>query len=154
IAFDMVQRFEEMGDEVGFFGVFDTYPEENTTVPWLHRMYIYQRTLAMLWRQPPAGTTRSARSRLARVWRPGLSRLRPDVPVQGPTLRPDKAGIEAWEERRFPGPSWIPPKVKAHIDLFRVKKTSYWHVRDAEFGWGARTLNAVDVHIVGCDHDT
>jgi amino acid adenylation domain-containing protein len=154
IAFDMVQRLEEQGDEVGFFGVFDTWPEENTTIRWLHQLYTYQRTLQMLWRQPPEESYRYLRSRAGRLARTVIARVRPKAQVQGPVIRPRREQGEAWEVRMFPGPSWVPPKVKAHIDLFRVKKLVYWRVRDPEFGWGSRTTNGVDVHVIGGDHNT
>src|SRR5581483_8628357 len=69
IAFDMVRTLERRGEDVKFFGVFDTWPEENTSVWWLHRMYIYDRTLRMYWRQGGAvavyGYLRSRTSRFA-----------------------------------------------------------------------------------------
>jgi thioesterase domain-containing protein len=108
----------------------------------------------MLWRQPPEESYRYLRSRAGRLARTVIARVRPKAQVQGPVIRPRREQGEAWEVRMFPGPSWVPPKVKAHIDLFRVKKLVYWRVRDPEFGWGSRTTNGVDVHVIGGDHNT
>jgi amino acid adenylation domain-containing protein len=154
IAFEMARRLEDEGQTIAFFGVFDTWPEENTSVRWLHRVFIYERTLRVAWSQGPEELYGYLRSRTGRVARTLLARVRPKAPVRGPVLRPLAAEGSPWDARMWPGPSFVPPRVKAHIDLFRTKSRDYWRVDDAEFGWGSRTSGGVDIHIIGGNHAT
>ncbi|MFT3764371.1 MAG: amino acid adenylation domain-containing protein [Minicystis sp.] len=154
IAFDMVRRLEDEGQKIAFFGVFDTWPEENTSVRWLHRVFIYERTLRVAWLQGPDELYRYLRSRAGRVVRTVLSRVRPKAPIKGPGLRPLRAEGSPWDVRMWPGPSFVPPRVKAHIDLFRTRKKDYWRIDDPEFGWGSRTAGGVDIHLIGGNHAT
>ena len=65
-----------------------------------------------------------------------------------------QTGKSAADERMFPGPSFVPPRVRCRIDVFRTPRQPYWRIADAELGWGTRTTGGVDVHDIDGEHDT
>jgi amino acid adenylation domain-containing protein len=151
IAFDMVRRLEHAGEDVKFFGIFDTWPEENTSVRWLHRIFMRERTLRWVHARGELGTY--LRSRTSRALRRLVSGIVPRLSEEraaGPVAPQENP----WDARMWPGPAFVPPCVTTRIVLFRVRRSNYWRINDPEFGWGLRTSGGVDVHFIGGDHLT
>ncbi|APR77522.1 Peptide synthetase [Minicystis rosea] len=149
VAFDMVRRLEDEGQRVGFFGVFDAWPEENTSVRFWHRVFVHERALRAAWGEGPDELLRYVRARAGDVVRSVIAR----VHAEGSSA---PIGVEggAWDVRLWPGPSFVPPRVEAHIDVFRTRTRDYFRIDDPELGWGNRTAGGVDIHFIGGDHMT
>ncbi len=147
VAFEMARLLEAEGERVAVLGVLDTWPEENTSDPFLHALYIYDRKSRDVLRTPLSQQIAFVKRRSAKAVRDLTRRLRAPRGNGAPRRSP-------WDGRLFPGPSFVPPTVRCRIDVFRTRSQPYWRIADRELGWGARTVGGVDVHYIEGDHET
>jgi thioesterase domain-containing protein len=134
---------------MALLGMLDAWPEENTSDELLHTLFIYERTLRALLRQDLPTQLAFLKDRTQKRLREALNHIFGDAPA-----RADRIKASLWHARRFPGESFVPPKVSCRIDVFRTLHQPYWRVTDRELGWGSRTTGGVDVHYIDGDHDT
>ncbi len=149
IAFEMTRRLEAEGQRLALLGMLDTWPEENTSDRFLHSVFMRQRKLRSVMRQSGSEQlaffvqrTRKALRDLGNLFLPPARRA------------PGRPRMSPWDVRMFPGRSFVPPRVRCRIDVFRTPVQPYWRVEDRELGWGERTTGGVDVHYIRGDHDT
>ncbi|MEP7121256.1 MAG: amino acid adenylation domain-containing protein [Byssovorax sp.] len=157
IAFVMTRQLEAAGQEVAFLGIMDAWPEENTRRPLLNWAYKYYckvtNVLNMSWPNKQQFIRRNITRLTGRV-RPNRS-VAPSPKAGGAPVRTAEfnATTEAlWQERIFPGPSFVAPQVDASITVFRVKDQPVWRIKDEGLGWSTRTRGTIDLHYVGGVH--
>src|SRR5437764_9829451 len=111
----MVRQLEGAGDEVAFWGVLDTWTEENTRVRWkFHVSELWQRIVER---------------RVAPVVRmtKGIFNRKPFAAPFDTVSSPAPAAHQGRREmyaRYWPGSFFAPPVCQAQIIVFRVKKQS------------------------------
>ncbi len=155
IAFTMARVLEADGQRVALLAMLDAWPQENTNRRFLHLVHVYERRLrevAALSRDEQLALVRKTISTtLARL---GANRVPGSPWVLSPEAPSDAApsASNPWDERIFPGPSFVPPRVKARIAVFRLKDQPYWRIRDEQLGWGDCTTGGVEVHTVSGEH--
>jgi thioesterase domain-containing protein/acyl carrier protein len=142
IAFTMTRLLEAEGEEVALLAMFDAWPEENTRRRLLHQVFLYQKSLRESLDEGLPTLARRLVHKAARALRRG--RLDDEA----------AANRALWNERIFPGPDFVPPRVNAPIAVFAVDEQPYWRVRDESLGWASRTRAPVRIHRVEGDHRT
>ena len=153
IAFVMTRQLEAAGQKVAFLGMMDAWPEENTRRRLLNWVFMYDRKLRNF-----LALTRPKKERFVHQTMTRLSlRLRPnrrgERASEARTEVARQAAFDAttqalWDERVFPGPTFVPPQVDAPITVFRVKDQPYWRIKDEQLGWSDRTRGGVELHHV------
>ena len=43
--------------------------------------------------------------------------------------------------------------IACKIFLFRIRDQPYWRIKDEACGWGSRTSEGVEIHMIAGDHD-
>jgi thioesterase domain-containing protein len=157
IAFVMTRQLEEAGQKVAFLGMMDAWPEENTRRRLVNFVSKYYSKVKDFMAMTPPNREKYLKQTIARI---GL-RLRPKrarAQVSEATNEvARRAAFEAttqalWDERVFPGPGFVPPKVDVPITVFRVKEQPPWRIKDERLGWSDRTRGGVDLHHVDGVH--
>ena len=144
IGFEMVRQLESLGEEVAFWGVLDTWTEENTRVRWRFHLHEFvQWTLKVHARQIARMAT-------------GLFRSKPIVEPAAPAINLDsrRPGRKVMYAKYWPGNSFIPPVCHAPITVFRVRSQSWFRIRDHALGWSNRTCAHVTCVLVPGEHMT
>ena len=153
IAFVMTRQLEAAGQKVAFLGMMDAWPEENTRRRLLNWVFMYDRKLRnflALTRPKKERFVHQTMTRLSLRVRPNrrgerASEARTEVARQAAF---DATTQALWDERVFPGPTFVPPQVNAPITVFRVKDQPYWRIKDEQLGWSDRTRGGVELHHV------
>jgi amino acid adenylation domain-containing protein len=157
IAFVMTRQLEAAGQRVAFLGMMDAWPEENTRSRTLNWLFAYDRQLRDFMRQQRKKKQSLLRQALDRVvgrvrsklWGAEPSKVRAEVQRAAAF---DATTRALWDERVFPGPSFVPPRVNAPITVLRVKDQPYWRIKDERLGWSDRTNATVDLHYLDGQH--
>ncbi len=162
IAFAMAQSLEADGQEIALLAMLDAWPEENTRDPFLNDIVHYEGSIRRFFRRVQGknvgyflGQLKSALVHF--VKNPTLLKsVKPTrAPAPAQTGAPSAPSADdLWLMRHFPGPDFVPPKVRCDITVFRVKKQPYWRIRDQRLGWGTRSEGEVEAHMIAGDHDT
>lgn len=145
IGFEMVRQLESLGEEVAFWGVLDTWTEENTRVRWRFHLHEF-----VQW------TLKVHAGQIARM-ATGLFRSKPSVEPAAPATNPGsglRPGRKVMYAKYWPGTSFIPPACRAPITVFRVESQSWFRVRDHALGWSNRTRAHVTCVLVPGEHMT
>jgi thioesterase domain-containing protein len=136
VAQKMILQLEREGEEVAFLAIVDTWVRENTQIKLLWALDYYVQRLRY-WR------TRPLDEQLATLRRTVARRISPRK----------KVGGSGWERAFWPGESFQPPRFRAPVLLFkRPRQPYYYHLRDPQMGWGARSLGGVEIVEIGCGH--
>ena len=157
IAFVMTRQLEAAGQRVAFLGMMDAWPEENTRSRTMNWLFTYDRQLRnfmRLQRRKKQSFLRQALDRVVgrvrgKLWGTEHSKARAQA-MQADASEAMTGAL--WDERVFPGPSFVPPRVNAPITVLRVKEQPYWRIKDERLGWGDRTNRTVDLHYVDGEH--
>jgi thioesterase domain-containing protein/SAM-dependent methyltransferase len=144
IAFQMARQLEEKGQEVALLAMMDAWPEENTQNRLLHQVFIYEKRLRWLAEQ-------ERKVQLGFVAHKARGLFRRLLRVEKAAPRPEK---NPWDERIFPGRSFVPTTVDCKITVFRVTQQPYWRIRDEYLGWRSRTKATAETLLVPGDHFT
>jgi amino acid adenylation domain-containing protein len=162
IAFTMAQSLEADGQEVALLAMLDAWPEENTRDPFLNDIVHYEGSIRRFLKRVQGKSAGYLFEQLKGavvhfVKRPTVLKsvkpMRAPAPSPGGAATPPSAD-DLWLMRHFPGPDFVPPKVRCDITVFRVKKQPYWRIRDDRLGWGPRSEGEVEAHVIAGDHDT
>ncbi len=159
IAFVMTRQLEAAGQKVAFLGMMDAWPEENTRRRFVNFASKYYQKLTDFLAMTPPKKQKYVKQMLGRL----AARIRPkrqNEPASNAAARDEATRAASfaattqalWDERVFPGPSFVPPKVDAPITVFRVKEQPPWRIKDERLGWGDRTRGGVDLHHVDGVH--
>ena len=156
IAFVMTRQLEAVGQKVALLGVMDAWPEENTRRRYHNWLYKYDRKLRKFLDLAPEKREAFLRSFLARMVGRARGSLA-DAPTRAHVEEMREATVEAtksvlWDERVFPGPSFVPPQVDAPITVLRVQQQPYWRIKDESLGWSDRTRGGIDLHYLAGEH--
>lgn len=134
IAEQMVLELESQGDEIGFFGIIDTFVMEHSHIRWLEQLDSFLCHWQNVARLPLSAQATHYIQAIKKSLRQMLSRkAEPPNP---------------WAKVLWPGKEFQPRQFNAPILLFRKPKQPYYKVRDREMGWGARSLSGVKICIV------
>ncbi|MFT3766066.1 MAG: amino acid adenylation domain-containing protein [Minicystis sp.] len=142
IAFAMARMIEAEGGRVGMFGVFDTWPDENTRRPLLNRVFLAQQSVEALAKLPPQKLAGEIFGKLGRVARRLTAGRAPG----------EEMSTKRWDNRNFPGAAFVPPQLRCRITVFRTQRQPYWRIDDDALGWRARTTNGVDIRTIAGVH--
>jgi thioesterase domain-containing protein/acyl carrier protein len=158
IAFEMARLLGEEGEEVGFLGILDAFPIENTRrfLPTVIRMFGQRarKRLARLAELRGVALAREAQRAVASAPAALVSALR-SLPFMRRAPSADEAhGLERLEQQYWPGPDFVPPAIACTITVFRVAHQPWWRIADPELGWGPWTTRGVEVHHVPGEHTT
>jgi thioesterase domain-containing protein len=135
IAQEMTLQLEAEGEEVGFVAIFDTWVLENSQIRALWAVDYYSQRFRNF-RAIPLG------EKLATVRR-----------FFGKTNESSTADVlNGWKDVYWPGEDFQEPRFKAPILLFKRPRQPYFYVKDAEMGWGARSLGGVEICEIDCGH--
>jgi thioesterase domain-containing protein len=134
IAEQMVLELEAQGQEVGFFGIIDTFVLQHSDIPWLaylessriRRRYVSQLPLMA----QVTHYKQAAKNRLHRI----VSR--------------ETEPFSPWVKAFWPGKEFQPKQFRAPVILFKRLKQPYFKVKDHEMGWGSRSLSGTEVRII------
>jgi amino acid adenylation domain-containing protein len=157
IAFVMTRQLEAMGQKVALLGVMDAWPEENTRRRYHNWIYNYDRKLRGFLELTKPQKEAFLRATVARVFGRAKSTLVGVGPTRARVEEMREATAEAtkqvlWDERVFPGPSFVPPRVDAPITVLRVRKQPYWRIKDRRLGWSDRTRGGIDLRYLAGEH--
>src|SRR5205085_643502 len=132
---EMVVQLERQGQEVGFFGILDTWVLENSQIQWRWRLNYYRKRLLRL---------RDMRlsERIPVLKKAILTNLQ-----AGPS-----AAASSWRRAYWPGKDFKPPRFRAPVLLFRRPEQQFHYIDDTEMGWGERSLHGVEIHMVDFRH--
>jgi amino acid adenylation domain-containing protein len=156
IAYAIAQQLEAKGEEVGLVAMLDAWPWENTHVKALFRLHNMDMRIYRMGLLRKAGRTDLI---VARAKMFAAKRLRALAAVAtgqkgAAPAQPQVNRQTVFEARMFPGPDFEPPRIKARIGVFRVRKQPYWRVRSYQLGWLDRTTGGVEVHLIAGEHMT
>ena len=158
IAFVMTRQLEAVGQEVALLGMMDAWPEENTRRRYHNWVFNYDRMLRRFLELSAQEKGEFARATLTRVLGRAKRNLERIAPRRARVEAAREIALQAtrqvlWQERVFPGPSFVPPQVDARITVLRVKQQPYWRVKDDLLGWSSRTRGGVELHYVAGKHE-
>jgi len=136
---EMILQLERSGQEVGFFAILDTWPLQNTMVPWKWKIDYYTTRLRHAGKLPASDWLRAGREVLDR------RRERQSSPRS--STRP------TWGQIYWPGPAFELPRFRAPVVLFKRPRQPFFYVADREMGWGLRSSAGVELHEINLDHD-
>ncbi len=143
VAEEMILQLERAGQKVGFFAILDTWPLQNTMVPWKWKIDYYSARLRHAGKLPAADWLRAGREVLDHK----LDRKRVRESPQNSPTRP------TWGQLYWPGADFQHPHFRAPVLLFKRPKQPFFYVSDREMGWGQRTLGGVELHEIDLDHE-
>jgi thioesterase domain-containing protein len=143
IAEEMILQLERTGQKVGFFAILDTWPLQNTMVPWKWKIDYYSARLRHAGKLPASDWLRAGRDIVNRK-RTRESSARSS---QQESIRP------TWGQLYWPGPEFRPPRFSAPVVLFKRPRQPFFYVSDREMGWGQRSLAGVELHEIDLDHE-
>jgi amino acid adenylation domain-containing protein len=134
IAQEMILQLEAEGEQVALFAIFDTWVLENSQVRLLWVVDYYLGRI----RKFPQLRSEEQRATLQRL----LQRVtrRNTLPKSG------------WGKRYWPDEMFKPPRFRAPVILFKRSRQPYYYIRDAEMGWGARSVSGVEICEMNCGH--
>ncbi|MGI8771193.1 MAG: condensation domain-containing protein [Acidobacteriaceae bacterium] len=139
IAERMVQMLEARGEEVGMFGIIDTWVVENRYVRWLARFDSMGRRLWEASRLP-------IHAQLSLYPRAIARRLRSIVQRDPHTTNP-------WDRAYYPAKDFRPKQFHAPVLLFKRRKQPYFCTRDPQMGWGLRSVTGVEIYPIDGAHE-
>ena len=145
IAFEMVRQLEDAGEEIAFFGILDTWPDENTRYKSLFFADLALRRLQKRDGLTIKNAVEKFRSKLLRRTVSG-----PRSSAQEPQLRLTKTLVQ----RYWPGKDFCPPSCSSAITVFKVERQNWFRKRDRKLGWADRTSAGVKVEKIPGDHFT
>jgi surfactin family lipopeptide synthetase A len=169
IAFAMARQLEAAGQKVGLLAMMDAWPEENSRNKLLQRVWDYDWRFQVFWQLDRKKKEQYLRLVAGKLLSP-LERLLPKAALPAPATAAKTASTPAqqaaqaaraakaaevrrlFDERMFPGPSFVPPKVSCPITVLRVRDQPYFRINDEKLGWGDRTTGPVDVYDVDGTH--
>jgi thioesterase domain-containing protein/acyl carrier protein len=135
IAQEMALQLEAAGEEVGFLAIFDTWVLENTQIRALWAVDYYSQRFRNFRTVPLAEKLAAVRKFF----------LKTNGANNGDVLK-------GWKDVYWPGEDFQEPQFKAPILLFKRPRQPYFYVKDAEMGWGARSLGGVEICEIDCGH--
>lgn len=137
IAEQMVLELEAQQEEVGFFGIIDTFVSQYSDIRWLARLESF----------------RVRRQYLSQM--PLLSQIFHYKKVVQNRLRRfflhEPAPPNQWTEAAWPGKDFQPWKFRAPVILFKRPKPPYFKIKDPAMGWRSRSLSGVKICTVNRD---
>lgn len=133
IAQEMVLQLESIGEEVGFFAIFDTWVLENSQIPFLWAIDYYMDRMRTFRQLPVRQQAETVQRTFKRLVRRNRSRTE-------------------WGQAYWPGETFEQPAFAAPVLLFKRPRQPYYYVRDPEMGWGARSRGGVEICEVRCGH--
>ena len=139
IAEQMVLELEAQGYEVGLFMIIDTWVQQNRRIHWLYLVDAYWNRFRSVPQMPW--------SVQLPIYREVLQKFVLHIVGRNPR-RPSP-----WEQANFPGKDFRPRQFRAPVLLFKVHKQPYYHVRDPELGWSARSTGGVQICLLEGTHD-
>ena len=136
IGEQIVLRLEALGEDVGFFAIFDTWVMEHSQNRWLWKIYYYGQRLQEL---------------------KGLNFT--ELLVTGKEILQDKIQILTgrksartdWPQTYWPE-HFVAAQFNAPVILFKRPQQPFYYVKDSQLGWGARTRSGVEIHEVDLNH--
>ncbi len=149
LAFEMTRLLHASGRRVALIVILDTWPWENTYRPLLHRVHVAGQRLSKVPREERMKTVlKMIPSAVRKV--AALGAMAAAGGAEG-TSRPARPRTP-FEERMYPGPDFVAPKIDAPLTVFRVKRQPFWRVHDPHLGWGDRTTESITVHEIPGTH--
>jgi len=136
---EMILQLERDEQDVGFFAVLDTWPLQNTMVPWKWKIDYYYARLRNAGQLPPSDWLRAGREVLDRR--------------RGKEASPKSSNRPTWMQVYWPGPEFQPPRFRAPVLLFKRPRQPFFYIADREMGWVQRTLGGVELHDIQLDHE-
>ena len=136
---EMILQLERSGQQVGFFAILDTWPLQNTMVPWKWKIDYYATRLRHAGKLPARDWLRSGREVLDR------RRQKESSPRQ--SSRP------TWGQIYWPGREFKPHKFRAPVVLFKRPRQPFFYINDRAMGWSQRCLSKVELHEMELDHE-
>ena len=137
IAFDMARLLEMQGEKVALLAIFDTWVIENSQRPIMWNIAYYSQRF----RQFATLSLSDKTTMVAKAIRNKFERW------FGLRSRHNE-----WKAFYWPPENFSPAKYGGPITLFKVPKQPYYYIRDPFMGWGTRTTDVVDVHLVDAKH--
>jgi thioesterase domain-containing protein len=134
IAQEMIFQLESQGEEVALFTIFDTWVLENSQVRLLWFVDYYLQRIRNFPRLPLS----EKRATVQRVFKRLAGR--------------NGSGKTVWTQTYWPGPDFRARQFRTPVLLFKRPRQPYFHVRDPEMGWGARSTGGVTICEVNCGH--
>ncbi len=141
IAQEMVLQLEADGEDVSLFAIFDTWVLENSQIRALGAIDYYVRRLRRLQQLSLQQKTAAVRRTIRRWFAHGLDGSEAIATATG----------DGWKDV-FPGKDFQPPQFRAPVLLFKRPRQPYYRIRDAQMGWGTRSLTGVEVCTIDCGH--
>jgi amino acid adenylation domain-containing protein len=145
ISFEMVRQLERVGEQVAFFGVLDTWPEENTRRRFLYYTDVMMNQLARVNLRILFRLFGEAAAKLSR--KPADNSVSTDK-------APTRSSGKSMKELYWPGRDFVPPVCSAPITVFRLDKQFWYRVKDEKLGWGNRSTSAVMARRIPGEHMT
>jgi thioesterase domain-containing protein len=139
IAERMVHMLEAKEQEVGIFGIIDTWVIENRYVRWLARLDSMRHRLFDVSRLPAPVQISFYRRAIVR-------RLRS-------ILRREQDHFNPWDRAYYPAKNFRPKQFRAPVMLFKRAKQPYFCSNDPQLGWGLRTVTGVEIHLINGAHE-
>ena len=134
IAFDMARILEGRGEEVALLAIFDTWVIENSQNRFLWKIDYYSRRIRDFLRM----SVPDKRQMILKWLRDRINRR-----ASG-----NNGSRSQWPAAYWPGPSFVPPKFGGKITILKRPKQPYYYVNDPHMGWGARTTEKVELHLI------
>lgn len=139
IAEQMVLELEAQHHEVGLLVIIDTWVLQNRQIRWLWRVNYYSNRLRSVARMPVSEQFAIYRQAVARRAHSIVHHI-PDPP-------------DPWAQAFWPGKDFQPRQFRAPVLLFKRPHQPYYHNRDRQMGWGARSTGGVEVVAVDSPHE-
>ena len=136
IGEQIVLKLEALGEEVGFFAIFDTWVMQHSQIRWLWKLDYYRRRLSEM------NSMRLSR-RLASY--KNLAERKVDLLRGKTTPRTD------WEQTYWPE-GFTPQRFRAPVVLFKRPKQQFYYISDPQLGWGRRSQTGVEIHEIDFHH--
>jgi amino acid adenylation domain-containing protein len=134
IAFDMARILEGRGEEVALLVILDTWVIENSQIRFLWKIDYYSGRFKDFWQMSVPEKRKTILKWL---------RDRVDRRVSG-----SNGSRSQWPAAYWPGPFFVPPKFGGKITLLKTPKQPYYYVDDPYMGWGARTMDKVELQLI------
>jgi thioesterase domain-containing protein len=147
VAEEMILQLERSGQKVGFFAILDTWPLQNTMVPWKWKIDYYSARLRHAGKLPASDWLRAGREVLDHK----LDRKR--VRKSSPQSPQDSSTRPTWGQLYWPGPDFQTPRFNAPVVLFKRPHQPFFYVADRKMGWGKRSLGGVKLYEIDLDHE-
>jgi amino acid adenylation domain-containing protein len=160
ISFEMARILHAEGERIGLLGILDAWPIENTRSYFFTQVDAYRTQIKkridklkkLDGKERVAFVGHQARESLSRLVVRAAAVMGKPAP-QGSAAAGARRTEEDFRRRYWPGPDFVPPQVACPIFLFRIRDQPYWRIRDEACGWGSRTSEGVEIHMIAGDHD-